>query len=373
MIVAGEASGDLHGAHLIKAMQQRHPALDFYAIGGPSMQKAGAVILFAASRLSVVGITEVFGRLKDIFRGLRVARTFLKDHPPDLLILIDFPDFNLHLAEVARQYNIPVLYYISPQVWAWRPGRVRKIKKIVDHVAVILPFEETFYRAHRVPVTFVGHPLLDYTGEPFLLSGSRHAFSADTPVIGLLPGSRNSEVHRHLPVMLAAAGKVQAHRRGVRFIIAVAPSIEQQEIRSMIASAAVPGLQVDIDREGAVHAFGRCDLIVTASGTVTLEAALAGIPMLIMYKVSPVSYHLARTLIQVDTIGLVNLIAGRKIVPEFVQDEANPGILADSVLAMLNDPGKLENIRRDLLKIREKLGGSGASGRTAELALHMLK
>jgi lipid-A-disaccharide synthase len=372
MLVAGEASGDMHGAYLIRAMQRRHPALDFYAVGGPFMQNAGADILFQSSRLSVVGITEVFGRLKDIFKGLRVATSFLKDNPPDLLILIDFPDFNLRLAAVAQRYNIPVLYYISPQVWAWRQGRVRKMKKIVDHMAVILPFEEAFYRAHRIPVTFVGHPLLDHAAVPSLLSAP-HTFSADAPVVGLLPGSRNSEVRRHLPVMLAAAGKIQKCLKGVRFVIAVAPSLDQEKIEAMIASVAIPGLRVDIDKGGAIHIFGQCDLIVTASGTVTLEAALAGIPMLIIYKVSPVSYHLARVLIQVDAIGLVNLIVGRKIVPEFVQDDANSETLADSVLAMLSDPGRLEEIRCDLLKIHKKLGGRGASGRTAELALHMLK
>ncbi len=372
MIVAGEASGDLHGAHLMRAMQQRHPALDFHAIGGPLMQAAGACILFQSSRLSVVGITEVLSKLNEIARGLRTARKFLKETPPDLLILIDFPDFNMHLAGVAKKYCIPVLYYISPQIWAWRQGRVQKMKKIVDHVAVILPFEEQFYREHHVPATFVGHPLLDHAVKKPFSMPPHHSFVPEAPVVGLLPGSREGEIRRHLPTMLTAARKIQAQRRDVRFIVPLAPSIDTRWVETCITPCRSI-LNIEVDPEGAVSMFGRCDLIVTASGTVTLEAAIAGVPMIIIYKVSPVSYRLAQTLIQVEAIGLVNLIAGRKVVPEFVQNEANPETIADSVALMLNDPERLENIRADLSQVRKKLGGSGASGRTAEIALQLLK
>lgn len=372
MVVAGEASGDLHASRLIRAMQAKHSGLDFYGIGGPLMKAARTTILFDSSRLSVVGITEVLFKLADIAEGMKTAKAFLRSHKPDLLILVDFPDFNIRLAKAAKDINIPVLYYISPQIWAWRRGRVLKMKKIVDHVAVILPFEEKFYQAHGVPVTFVGHPLLDQDVPP-QISRPQQASRQTTRMVGLVPGSRDGEIARHLPIMLAAALDIKARQEdAVRFIVPVAPSIEKAQVAAIIEACA-PLLDVEMDSAGAANVFEKCDLIVTASGTVTLEAAIAGIPMIIIYKVSSITYRLARILIQVDAIGLVNLIAGKKIVPELVQNEANPATIADWVTAMLNDPQKLESMRADLLKIGKKLGGSGASERTAEIALRMLK
>lgn len=371
MMVAGEASGDLHGAHLIRAMRRKHPALEFYGIGGKALKAAGAEIIFESSRLSVVGITEVFSKLPEILRGMSAAKKFLRNRRPDLLILIDFPDFNLHLAGTAKKIGIPVLYYISPQIWAWRQGRVKKMKKIVEHVAVILPFEEKFYRVHRVPATFVGHPLLDNApapvGKPKNGKLMKHTF-----VVGLVPGSRDGEINRHLPVMLEAARRMRAQLEHVKFIVALAPSIEKNAVDQIIAQYPQAGT-IEVDTEGAINAFGKCDLIVTASGTVTLEAAIAGTPMVIIYKVSPISYWLGRALIKVNAIGLVNLIAGKKIVPELVQDEANPETIADVVIEMLNNPKNLEAIRYNLLKTCEKLGGAGASDRTADIAIRMLK
>jgi len=203
MIIAGEASGDLHGSKLVKAMLDQDPSIYFMGIGGRALREAGVRILVEASTLSVVGITEVLSKGRSLLRGIAKATKLIKIMNPDLLILIDFPDFNLHMAAKAKKLGIPVLYYISPQFWAWRQGRIKKIKKRVDHMAVILPFEEAFYRQHGVPVTFVGHPLLD--DRKLLDNKKRVDTETEEPVIGLLPGSRDKEVSRHLPVMLAAA------------------------------------------------------------------------------------------------------------------------------------------------------------------------
>ncbi|MDI6687334.1 MAG: lipid-A-disaccharide synthase, partial [Desulfobacterales bacterium] len=340
MIIAGEASGDIHGSRLVTAMHKKNSGLFFYGIGGRALRDAGMEILVDAEELSVVGITEVFSKLRGILKGISIAKRSLKRMRPDLLILIDFPDFNLHVATTAKKLKIPVLYYISPQVWAWRPGRVNKIGKLVDHMAVILPFEQQFYRKHNIPVTFVGHPLLD----------NKHAtnnickdITTGAPVIGLLPGSRDSEVTRHLPVMLKAAGLISKSEGKVKFIISIAPSVEREHIEDIVKNYKET-IDFDIIADSADKVFRQCRLVVAASGTVTLEAAISGTPMLIIYKVSPISYWLGKIMIKVNNIGLVNLIAGREIVPELVQSEASPEKIADTVLNMLNDTSGLEKL-----------------------------
>ena len=368
MIIAGEASGDIHGSHLVMAMHKRNSDLFFYGIGGRALRDAGMKILVDAKELSVVGITEVFSKLRGILKGIGIAKRSLKEMRPDLLILIDFPDFNLHVAATAKKLKIPVLYYISPQVWAWRPGRVNKIGKLVDHMAVILPFEQQFYRKHNIPVTFVGHPLLD----------NKHATDkicnemiSDELVIGLLPGSRDREIARHLPVMLKAAGFISKLAGKVKFIISLASSVEREHIEDIVKNYKVI-IDFDIVADSVDKVFRRCKLVIVASGTVTLEAAISGTPMLIIYKVSPISYWLGKIMIRVNNIGLVNLIAGKEIVPELVQSKASPENIADTVLNMLNDASGLERLRNELSGVRESLGRPGASERVAEIALGML-
>jgi lipid-A-disaccharide synthase len=370
MIIAGEASGDLHGARLVEAMRQKAPDLFLFGIGGKALKEAGVRVLIDAATLSVVGITEVISKLPSLFRGMRCAKQALKNLKPDLLILIDFPDFNLYVAAAAKKAHIPVLYYISPQIWAWRTGRVKKIGARVDHVAVILPFEEKFYKKHHVPVTFVGHPLLDAPLLPL-----NRAASSDKGrgfKIGLLPGSRDREVASLLPVMLEAAAMLVTRGRRVRFVISHAETVAQSFFRDILDRHRVKtGLEV---HAGTVdHIFRECDLIVAASGTVTLEAAIAGVPMIIVYKVSPLSYRLGRILIQVEHIGLVNLINDEPIVTELVQDDASARNIADAVDDLISDPVKLERLRERLFGIREKLGGPGASGRVADIALDLIK
>ena len=368
-IIAGEASGDLHGAKLIKAMQKKRPGLFYCGIGGSALKQAGVRILVDASELTVVGITEVFAKLPGILKGMGTIKKLLKSLRPDLLILIDFPDFNLHIAATAKKLGIPVLYYISPQIWAWRRGRVKRISRLVDHMAVILPFEEQFYAENHVPATFVGHPLLDSplpTADQVISSAGRGQVT-----IGLMPGSRDSEISRHLPVMLDTAHILKDKLKHATFIISHAPSVARQQIEEIVAEHA-GRMDVEIISDGVETVFERSDMLVAASGTVTLQAAIHGTPMVIIYKVSPVSFMLGRALVRVPHIGLVNLVAGRELVPELVQNEASAQNIALAVEDMLADRHHLNQLKQQLFDLRDVLGGGGASEKVAELALEIL-
>ncbi len=370
MIIAGEASGDIHGSRLVKTMREKNKNLFFFGIGGNALKKEGVRILFDAEKLSVVGLTEVFPKLFSILKGLRVAKRLLKSLRPDLLILIDFPDFNLHIAATAKKLNIPVLYYISPQVWAWRSGRVKKIKERVNHVAVILPFEAAFYKKHSIPVTYVGHPLLD-KAHAYQGKGETKSFK-NTPVIGILPGSRDGEVLRHLPIMLDAANCIRQHVRKAKFIVSLAPTVKQELVETIIKNNKnMPKAKVS---PGGIDQFlKQSAFVIAVSGTVTLEAAISGVPMVIIYRMSWLSYLMARFLIRgIKHVGLVNLVAGKSIVPELLQQHVTPEKIADVVLEMINNRKKLYKLKSELLGIQKTLGSTGASERVAEIAIHLM-
>ncbi|MBW2604529.1 MAG: lipid-A-disaccharide synthase [Deltaproteobacteria bacterium] len=370
MIIAGETSGDLHGAKLVKAMQKRNKGLFFCGIGGQALRETGVDILMDAREISVVGITEVFSKIPTILKSLRMVKQSFKTIRPNLLILIDFPDFNLHVAATAKKMGIPVLYYISPQIWAWRPGRVKKIDKLVDHMAVILPFEEEFYKKRKIPVTFVGHPLLENS----LPTKQRieNKWVGDIPTIGLLPGSRHGEVTRHLPVMIDAARILLKKIEAIKFIISLSPDMEERHVKEIVKKHKGEA-DFEIVAGNVSKVLERSKVVVAASGTVTLESAISGTPMVIIYKVSPVSFRLGKALIRVNNIGLVNLIAGKEIVPELIQEEASSQRIADTVFKMLSNPFGLKQLSLELRAIRDKLGGSGASERVADIAFGMLE
>ncbi|MEW6673767.1 MAG: lipid-A-disaccharide synthase [Thermodesulfobacteriota bacterium] len=369
MIITGEASGDLHGSRLVRAMRKRSPALFFCGVGGKYLREAGVRILVEASALSVVGFTEAFSKIPALLKGMAVVKRLLKSLRPDLLILIDFPDFNLHAAAVAKKLGIPVLYYISPQIWAWRSGRINKIKRLADHVAVILPFERELYAAQDIPVTFVGHPLLDHA--PYSNRAEMDAAAPDSLLIGLLPGSREREVLRHLPIMLAAAQRLTRQLPALKFAVSLAPTVQRDLVDAIIHTHG-GGIRPEIISTGVEQVFRRCGFAIVASGTVSLEAAIFGTPMIIIYRLSPLSYWLGRVLIHVRHIGLVNLIAGREVVPELIQDQASPEQIAAKVAAMLNDTAGLDRLRNQMQAAVSALGGPGASDRTAAVAMAML-
>jgi lipid-A-disaccharide synthase len=366
MIVSGEASGDMHGAKLAESLYAQGNPIELFGIGGERMRSAGVRIEVDAHRLAVVGITEVLAKLPQILDGMRTAKRLVTDEKPDLLILIDFPDFNLHLAAFAKKHAIAVLYYISPQIWAWRQGRVKKIRRLVDHMAVILPFEETFYRQHGVPVTFVGHPLMDHHHAPH---DRRDCTTGEKGVtIGLLPGSRDSEIEKLLPLMLSAA-KLIGQRVNVRFLLSQAPSVNPSLIHRLTKELCFAGEIVNGKTDALLR---QATLVIVASGTTTLEAAIHQTPMIIIYRVSPLSYQLGRALIKVPHIGLVNLIAGKRLAPELIQHDASPGKIARQALGLLADPEKLNQMKDGLAEVTRRLGKPGASDAVAEIARGLL-
>lgn len=372
MIIAGEASGDLYGAHLVLAMKSLAPDLRFFGVGGPEMEKVGVRVLFQLSALAVVGMTEVIPRIGYIFRALRELKTSLRSSPPDLLILIDYPGFNLNLAKKARVLGIPVLYYIPPQVWAWWRGRVTKIARRVDRVAVILPFEEEFYQRFGLPVEYVGHPLMDLPlpgGSKRMIREGLGISREKGPILGLLPGSRAEEVVRMMPAMIGAAETISHYYPRLHCILPLASTVREDVVKPYVENATI---DVTIGRSDTKELLKIADVALVASGTATLEAAIMETPMIIAYKVSPLSYILGRFLARVSHIGLVNLIAGRTIVPELIQGEATAFRLAEEALAILKNDGLRAEMKGQLRSIREQLGQGGASRKAASIAGEMM-
>ena len=375
MIVVGEASGDLHGAHLISSLQRLNPELSFCGMGGSEIAGTGAEILFEAARISVVGLVEVVSHLKDIITAQRTLRKRLAESKPALLILIDFPDFNLLLARKAKKLGIPVFYYISPQVWAWRSGRIKTIKRLVDKIGVILPFEEQFFRARGVDATYVGHPLLDSvrTSQTRDQYCSSQDIPANVRLIGILPGSRLKEVARLLPVFLESALLLQekcADR--LLFIVPCATTLKKDDLLENGISEYQDRLNLKIVSEDRYNMMAACDIVIAASGTVTLELLLLNTPMVVAYKLSPRTYMLGKLLVKVKYFSLVNLIGNKAIVPELLQDEANPERISGELLKLMYDKKEKIKMESGFQQVKEKLGGEGASDRAAQLALQLM-
>jgi lipid-A-disaccharide synthase len=370
LIVAGEASADLHGANVVAALRRMNPAIKVRAMGGDHLRGAGAEILVDSSRLAVVGITEVLGRLGDLLRAYRSLKRVIQNREIGLLVLIDFPDFNLRLAGVARRAGVPVLYYISPQVWAWRSGRTKVIARRVDRLAAIFPFEVPLYREAGLEADFVGHPLMDTLGKPGVppLSRPENGWRGD-PLIALLPGSRDKEVKSLLPEMIRAAQIISRKRSGAKFLLALAPSIHPGEMEGVFP---LRDSRIQVVEGKTYEVIRAADLVLVASGTATLETAILGKPMVIVYRVSPLSYRVGRAMIKVKWIGLVNLVAGRALVPELIQDEADGEHIAVEALRILEEDSYRQEMIRGLAEVRERLGSPGAAERVARMALEML-
>ncbi len=386
-MVAGETSGDLHGSRLAAELLRARPDLELTGIGGPRMSAAGVKLLRENLDLGVVGISEVWAHRRAIRDAYRVAREALVRRAVELTVLIDYPDFNLRVARVSRAAGIPVVYYISPQVWAWRRSRVRLIRRVVDRMIVILPFEQAIYRAAGVPCDFVGHPLLDDLVEPKASTlvdpqasnredgiersevAAKFGLDPQRPIIGLLPGSRNEEVRRLLPSMARAMELLHRELPGVQPVVAAAPSLAPGTIDSVVRGAAI---KVTVVEGATQRVLGISDAAVVASGTATLEAALLGVPSVIVYRVSRLTYLLGRLLVRTPDIGLVNLVAGKRILPELLQDEVTPDRIAESLLPMLREPAVRRGVQRELSRVRALLGSPGAAARAAERVLSSL-
>jgi lipid-A-disaccharide synthase len=371
LIVTGEASGDLHGANLIRAARQLDPGLSFFGVGGRRMREAGCEIILAGEELAVVGLVEVVGHFPAIYRAYNQLKNIFKGpQRPDVLILIDFPDFNLRLAAQAKKAGIPVLYYISPQVWAWRRGRVRKIARIVDRLAVIFPFEPDFYQGEDLHVEYVGNPLLDEAQVPRDRSEFLAGYGIDSarPVIGLFPGSRSNELRFSLETIVRTAALIRQKKPDVQFLLPVAPSLGMENLRERFQGTNLPVILLEDDIYDIANA---CDAVITVSGTVTLQVALVGTPMAILYKMAPLTYAIGKRLVKVSHIGLVNIVAGKGVVREFIQDQAEPAAIAAEILRILDDSGYNENMRRGLARVRENMGEGGCSGRVAHMASEM--
>jgi lipid-A-disaccharide synthase len=371
MLVVGEASGDIHGAGLVEALLRRDPALKIYGVAGERLQRTRFESLFNVSHLTGMGLVELAGNLKNLWKAYRLLRRALRERRPNLLVLIDFPEFNLRLAKLARQLSLPVLYYVSPQVWAWRRRRVRQIARRVDRMAVVFPFEVPFYRQHGVEVSFVGHPLL----ETIQVKDSRMAvlqrlrMDSTRRVIALLPGSRRREVEYHLPIMLQAAARLERDG-GVQFLCVRAPTVDGALIEDEFRKAAFTMPVVSENRYDAVNA---ADLAWVASGTATLETALLLKPMIVVYRLALVTYLLARWLVKVEHVAIVNLIADKRVVPELIQSDFNAQRLIEESRLLLGDPERYRWVIEELSRLRDKLGAPGAAERVADLVFSMMQ
>lgn len=371
MIVAGEASGDLHGAFLVREIKKFAGNVQICGIGGSEMAAQGVEILLEASKLAVVGLFEVFGHLKDIRRAMRILEKRMVEQRPDLLILIDYPDFNLILARKARRLGIKVFYYVSPQVWAWRSGRVKTIKKLVDRMAVILPFERKFYADRGVGVDFVGHPLLDSVATSCDRDAfcTKYSLSPESTLIGIMPGSRRKEIAALLPVFLGAAEALQKKLPNAVFLLPLASTLAPDILMQHGLEGC--GVDVKVITADRYNLMASCDAVMAASGTITLELAILTTPMLVAYRVSPLSYFIGRHLVQVPYFSLVNLVAESKVVPELLQQEVTPENIAGFIEKMIVDQNYRQNMLKGLSRVKKLLGEKGASKRAAAIALEL--
>ncbi len=372
MILAGEASGDAHAAEFVAALHRIDPEIRASGMGGAAMRRAGVEVFFDSSIIAVVGLIEVLKHWGDIKRAMAAVEQRLERERPDLLILVDYPEFNLKMARHARRLGIRVLFYVSPQVWAWRPKRIHKIGRLIDHMAVIFRFEQAWYERAGIPVTFVGHPLVDKvpTDIDAAAARARLGFAAGRRVVGLFPGSRLSEITRLLPLLLEVARRMRARDPDIDFVLPVASTLDTDAIERRCAAA---GVGIRVSRGDIYPLIRACDAIATCSGTVTLEIALLGTPMCILYRMSALSYAIMRRLITIPHIGLANIVAGEPVVREFLQRAATADAVAAELFRLLDDEAYRRKVVDGLSQVRTNLGEGHGAENMARLVLSLLE
>ena len=360
----GEASGDLHGAELIKALRKTHPQAEFTGMGGPAMAAEGMDVRYDMKQISLVGITEILGGLPRILGLLRAIKRTLAEIRPRAIVLIDCPEFNFRIAKIAGKLGIPVYYYISPQIWAWRSSRVHFLRKHVRKVICILPFEKAFYEKFGVDVDYVGHPLMDV-----LPLETLDRIEVDETRIGLLPGSRSSEISTLLPLFAETAKRLQADHPNLKYVMVCAPGRDKDHLLAQWPDD-IPVECVEADNR--YETFRSCKLILAASGTVTLETALIGTPTIVAYKVSPLSAMIGRLLINVEFASLPNLIFDRAVYPEFIQEHATVENLTHAARTWLDNADAYAGVKRELIELRSMVGNPGAALRAAKIIVEDL-
>jgi len=374
MISCGEASGDLYAGALATELRRRVPGVEIFGFGGPRLKAAGGDLLGEFSRFSVTGLTEALRVLPRSFAMLRRLIDVARDRRPDVFVPIDFPDFNFRLMAGLRQLGIPTVYYVSPQLWAWRPGRIESIKTAVDRMLVIFPFEEAIYREAGVDVRFVGHPLVDLAkaGQPRSSFLRDRGLVPDAPTVALLPGSRRNELEHTVPRMVAALPLIRAQVPDVQFMVACAPNIEDWQFAPLMTAGEGLNRPVLV-HDRADDVIASADVAITASGTATVQCALHERPMVVVYRLSPLTYRLGKPFVKVDTYAMPNLVAGSRIVPELIQDDFTPERVAAETVTLLTDRRRHAQTREALRRVREQLGASGASGRAADAVLEVAR
>ncbi len=366
LLIAGEASGDLHGAGVVKALKRLDPGLDVFGVGGIHMREEGMDVVFPIERLAFMGFVEVVKNLKTV-KELRAKLTNVAvERRPDAAILIDYPGFNLRFAKTLSAMGVPVIYYISPQVWAWHKGRVAKMRGVVRSMKVVFPFEVEIYRRAGIDVEFVGHPIVERIGSHLSKAEfyRRHGLDPSRKLVALLPGSRRQEIETIFPVMIEAAVWLM-QGFGVQAAVGVAPNLGLGILGEYLKGSP----QIVPIEHGTYELMNHADAAIVTSGTATLETGWFGTPMVIVYKTSPLTYRIGKMLVDVPYIGLANIVAGRKIAPELIQGDLTAERLVEEMSHLLQDPSAAQNMRRDLSVIREKLGGPGASERVAKAVL----
>lgn len=369
LLSCAEASGDLYAGALTRELRAIEPHLEIAGLGGPHFEAAGGHLLADYRGIAVTGLTEALSKIPKSLSTLRMLVADARAHKPDALVVIDSPDFNFRLAPSIKKLGVPVIYYIAPQVWAWRKGRLKTIRGFADRVLVIFPFEEAVYRESGVPVEFVGHPLIDMiaTSAPREAFLRAHGLSPDAPTVALLPGSRPNEVSRILPDLVAAAAKIREQLPSAEFVVARADHLDDELFASLQGMAATVVVSGDTNT-----VLASADVALTASGTATVQTALHDTPMVVVYRVSPLTYEIGKRLVRVDSIAMVNLIAGDKIVPELIQEAFTPDAVAREAVSLLTDPDRAARQRAGFARVRERLGGSGASQRAAHAILDIV-